>query len=75
MPTKMVLEEIGHQVDSLGDGVAATHRLVTDETLVTTTGRFFDRTREARAHAQAYDREARAELWRRSLELVGHPDV
>jgi hypothetical protein len=39
------------------------------------TGRFFDRTREARANAQAYDPPARAELWRRSLELVGHADI
>jgi NAD(P)-dependent dehydrogenase (short-subunit alcohol dehydrogenase family) len=39
------------------------------------TGRFFDRTREARADAQAYDAGARAGLWRRSLKLVDHPDV
>ena len=39
------------------------------------TGRFYDRTREARAAAQAYDAGARAELWRRSLELTGHPDI
>jgi NAD(P)-dependent dehydrogenase (short-subunit alcohol dehydrogenase family) len=75
MPTKMVLEEIGHHVDSLEDGVAATRRLVVDPDLAATTGRFFDRTREARPHAQAYDRGARAELWRRSLELTGEPDV
>jgi hypothetical protein len=37
------------------------------------TGRFYDRTQEARAAAQAYDPAARAELWRRSLELTGHP--
>ena len=29
----------------------------------------------ARAAAQAYDATARAELWRRSLELTGHPDI
>ena len=39
------------------------------------TGRFYDRTREAGAAAQAYDPGARAELWRRSLELTGHPDI
>ncbi|GLY77505.1 SDR family NAD(P)-dependent oxidoreductase [Actinoallomurus iriomotensis] len=71
MPTKMVLEEIGHSADSLETGVAATDRLVSDESLATTTGRFFDRTREARADAQAYDPAARARLWRRSLELTG----
>jgi NAD(P)-dependent dehydrogenase (short-subunit alcohol dehydrogenase family) len=74
MPTKMVLREIGHHVDSLEDGRAATERLVSDKSLATTTGKFFDRTRETRAHAQAYDAGARAELWRRSLELVGLAD-
>ncbi|HEY2947523.1 MAG TPA: SDR family NAD(P)-dependent oxidoreductase [Micromonosporaceae bacterium] len=75
MPTKMVLREIGQSIDSIEDGVAATHRLVADPALATTTGRFFDRTREARANAQAYDADARAELWRRSLRLVGHADL
>ena len=74
MPTKMVLQEIGHHVDSIDDGVAATYRLVTDPALATTTGWFFDRTREARANDQAYDRAARATLWQRSLELVQHDD-
>ncbi|WP_131769778.1 SDR family NAD(P)-dependent oxidoreductase [Candidatus Protofrankia californiensis] len=72
MPTKMVLAEIGHHVDSIDTGVDATHRLVTSTALATTSGRFFDRTRETRAHAQAYDSHARAELWTRSLTLVGH---
>jgi len=74
MPTKMVLQEIGHHVDSLEDGVAATYRLVTDPALADTTGRFFDRTREARAADQAYDGAARAALWQRSLELVERDD-
>jgi NAD(P)-dependent dehydrogenase (short-subunit alcohol dehydrogenase family) len=75
MPTKIVLEEIGHQIDSVEEGVAATHRLVSDRDLAGTTGRFFDRSRDSRANAQAYDARARAELWRRSLELIDHPDV
>jgi NAD(P)-dependent dehydrogenase (short-subunit alcohol dehydrogenase family) len=74
MPTKMVLQEIGRHVDSIEDGVAATYRLLTDPALATVTGRFFDRTREARADDQAYDPAARAALWRRSLELVEHSD-
>jgi NAD(P)-dependent dehydrogenase (short-subunit alcohol dehydrogenase family) len=73
MPTKMVLEEIGHHIDSIGTGVTATRRLVSDPALAGVTGRFYDRTREARAAAQAYDPSARAELWRRSLELTGDP--
>jgi NAD(P)-dependent dehydrogenase (short-subunit alcohol dehydrogenase family) len=74
MPTKMVLAEIGHQVDSLETGVDATYRLAADESLAGVTGKFFDRTREARANPQAYDASARAELWQRSLELVGRAD-
>ncbi|WP_220446983.1 hypothetical protein [Nonomuraea deserti] len=75
MPTKMVLQEVGHHIDSIEDGTAATHRLISDGALATTTGRFFDRTREARADAQAYDTRARAELWQRSLGLVSHDDL
>ncbi|MFJ8471327.1 SDR family NAD(P)-dependent oxidoreductase [Kitasatospora sp. NPDC094011] len=73
MPTKMVLQEIGYSIDSLEDGLAATHRLVTDPALAGVTGRYYDRLREARANRQAYDLRARAELWERSLKLVGHP--
>jgi NAD(P)-dependent dehydrogenase (short-subunit alcohol dehydrogenase family) len=75
MPTKMVLQEIGHSVDTIDVGVAATHRLVAYGELAGVTGRFFDRQREARANAQAYDAGARAQLWERSLELVGETDV
>jgi NAD(P)-dependent dehydrogenase (short-subunit alcohol dehydrogenase family) len=74
MPTKMVLQEGRHSIDSLEDGVASTRRLVRDPELAGTTGRFFDRTRESEADPQAYDPAARAELWRRSLELVGRDD-
>ncbi|MGH3376276.1 MAG: SDR family NAD(P)-dependent oxidoreductase [Actinoallomurus sp.] len=75
MPTKMVLQEVGHPIDSLEDGLTATARLVNDDDLAETTGRFYDRTRETRANGQAYDDDARAELWRRCLELVGADDV
>jgi NAD(P)-dependent dehydrogenase (short-subunit alcohol dehydrogenase family) len=75
MPTKMVTKEIGYTIDSISDGVAATSRLAIDPALAGVTGRFFDRAQEARANAQAYDPAARAELWRRSLELVDHPDI
>ena len=71
MPTKMVLQEIGHHVDELSTGVAAVRRLVTGPEVAGVTGRFFDRQRETRAHPQAYDESARAELWRRSEELAG----
>src|SRR5215204_5210740 len=71
MPTKMVLQEVGREVDSIEDGVEATRRLVVDPAVAQTTGAFFDRTRQARAQAQAYDTDARRELWERSLELIG----
>jgi hypothetical protein len=44
---------------------------VSDPALAGVTGAFFDRTREARADDQAYDPDARAELWRRATQLVG----
>ncbi|MEU6644519.1 SDR family NAD(P)-dependent oxidoreductase [Saccharomonospora sp. NPDC046836] len=75
MPTKIVLDEIGHSVDSLDAGVAATHRLIADGDLATTTGRFFNQAHDAKAHPQAYHDHARRELWQRSLELVDHPDI
>jgi NAD(P)-dependent dehydrogenase (short-subunit alcohol dehydrogenase family) len=75
MPTKMVLEEIGHSIDTLEVGEAATRRLVSDPSLANTTGRFFDRTREAHANAAAYDPDVRSRLWQLSLELTGAPDV
>jgi NAD(P)-dependent dehydrogenase (short-subunit alcohol dehydrogenase family) len=75
MPTKMVVREIGYSVDTLDEGVDATRRLVSGAEVATTTGRFFDRTRESTANPQAYDAAARAELWRRSLRLVDHADI
>jgi NAD(P)-dependent dehydrogenase (short-subunit alcohol dehydrogenase family) len=76
MPTKMVLKEIGHSVDSLEDGVAATYRLAVAPDLAGVTGRFFDRQRETRANPQAYDQSARTQLWHRTLDLIAptpHP--
>jgi NAD(P)-dependent dehydrogenase (short-subunit alcohol dehydrogenase family) len=73
MPTKIVLAEAGHSVDSLEEGVEATVRLATSPDVEVTTGRFFDRQSEARAHEQAYDAEARRRLWDLSVELTGAP--
>jgi NAD(P)-dependent dehydrogenase (short-subunit alcohol dehydrogenase family) len=75
MPTKMVLEEIGHSVDTLDAGVEATYRLATAPELEGVSGRFFDRLQETRADAQAYDADARRRLWDLSRELTGAPDV
>ncbi|MEY9966755.1 NAD(P)-dependent dehydrogenase (short-subunit alcohol dehydrogenase family) [Streptacidiphilus sp. MAP12-16] len=70
MPTKIVLAEIGHSIDTVEQGVTATHRLVSDQALAGTTGRFYDRTRDTRPHSQAYDSQARLRLWQTSLELT-----
>jgi NAD(P)-dependent dehydrogenase (short-subunit alcohol dehydrogenase family) len=70
MPTKMVLREIGHQVDDLSTGVEAVRRLALDPALAGVTGRFFDRQRETRPNPQAADRAAQARLREISLALV-----
>jgi NAD(P)-dependent dehydrogenase (short-subunit alcohol dehydrogenase family) len=75
MPTKMVLQEIGHSIDTLEDGEEATRRLVDSPELDGVTGKFFDRTREARANASAYHRAVQKQLWKLSLDLTGAPDV
>jgi NAD(P)-dependent dehydrogenase (short-subunit alcohol dehydrogenase family) len=75
MPTKMVIAEVGHSIDTLETGVDATARLAVGADVDGVTGRFFDRTRDSRANEQAYDAAARRELWQRSLELVDHPDI
>lgn len=75
MPTKIVLAEVGSSIDTLQAGVAATYRLVSDPRLDGVTGQFFNKTHAARAHRQAYDRNARAELWNGSLQLTGEPDI
>lgn len=58
MPTKIVAKPIS----SIADGVGATARLVAAPALDGVSGRYFNGTREARAHAQAYDPRARARL-------------
>ena len=70
MPTKIVLAEHGHSIDTLEAGVDATARLAVDPAVDGRTGRFYDRQREAEPHEQAYDPVARRELWLRSLELT-----
>jgi NAD(P)-dependent dehydrogenase (short-subunit alcohol dehydrogenase family) len=75
MPTKMVTAEYGRSVDTLEEGEAATRRLVDDPQLSGVTGTFFDRLREARAHASAYDPQVRRRLWQLSLDLTGAPDL
>jgi NAD(P)-dependent dehydrogenase (short-subunit alcohol dehydrogenase family) len=73
MNTKMVLESFGYTMSTVEDGVEATLRLAVSPELEGVSGRYYDRLREARADAQAYDPEARRRLWRLSERLVGWP--
>lgn len=70
MPTKMVLQSVGYSIDSLDTGVNSTLRLVQDPALAGITGQFFDRTKETRAHADAYRPEIRERLWIISEQLT-----
>jgi NAD(P)-dependent dehydrogenase (short-subunit alcohol dehydrogenase family) len=71
MPTKIVLEQHGHSVDSLEEGVEGTLRLAVGPELDGVTGRYFNRQVEARADDQAYDAAVRRRLWDLSAELTG----
>jgi NAD(P)-dependent dehydrogenase (short-subunit alcohol dehydrogenase family) len=71
MNTKMVSESFGYTMSTVEEGVEATLRLAVSPDLDGVSGRYFDRLREARAHEQAYDPDARRRLWRLSEQLVG----
>jgi NAD(P)-dependent dehydrogenase (short-subunit alcohol dehydrogenase family) len=73
MPTKIVLEQHGHSVDSLEEGVDATLRLAIGDDVDGVTGKYFNRQADAHADDQAYDEEARRRLWDLSAELTGEP--
>jgi NAD(P)-dependent dehydrogenase (short-subunit alcohol dehydrogenase family) len=66
MPTKIV----STPTSTLEEGVHATMRLVADDSISATTGKYFNGTREARADAQAYDEEPRRKLRALSEKLV-----
>ncbi|MFE5685231.1 SDR family NAD(P)-dependent oxidoreductase [Streptomyces sp. NPDC056512] len=56
----------------IDEGVRPTVRLITDPEIGSTTGRYFDRFTDARAHEQAYDKEARRRLMALTDELTGY---
>lgn len=70
MPTKMVLDSVGHSIDTLDTGLASTLRLIRDPALDSVTGRFYDRTAEARALPEAYREKAQQNLWHLSEQLT-----
>jgi NAD(P)-dependent dehydrogenase (short-subunit alcohol dehydrogenase family) len=66
MPTKIVPSPMS----TLEEGVDATLRLVADDALTGVPGRYFDGQREAAAHPQAYDSDARARLAATTNDLI-----
>jgi NAD(P)-dependent dehydrogenase (short-subunit alcohol dehydrogenase family) len=70
MPTKMVRDAGVSPVTPLEQGAAATLRLVASPELDGVTGKYFEGEREAAAHPQAYDPDARRRLRELSERLV-----
>ena len=71
LDTKMVREGFGAPEDPVDICIEAELYLGTSMDLQGVSGKYFDRTRPARAHAQSYDAEARRRLWQESLKLIG----
>jgi NAD(P)-dependent dehydrogenase (short-subunit alcohol dehydrogenase family) len=70
METKIVRADGISPTSSVGEGVQATLRLVTDPQLDDVSGRYFDTVHEAEPHPQARDPEARRRLRELSERLV-----
>jgi NAD(P)-dependent dehydrogenase (short-subunit alcohol dehydrogenase family) len=71
MDTTMVREAGVAPISSVDEGAEAIIRLAVSADLEAVSGRYFDRTRPARAHAQAYDEAARLRLRALSYKLTG----
>jgi hypothetical protein len=67
----MVFAARGSATSTLEEGVEATLKLVADESLDDTTGRYFNGLRDSDAVDQAYDPQARARLRELSDRLTG----
>lgn len=74
MPTKM-LDNPELSIDSIETGVRSTLRLVLSPELAGETGLFFDRTRDAPAHPDAYDLAQRDRLRSISERLAATPSA
>jgi len=70
MPTKMVHAYFGRTMETLEDGVASMLKVATDPALDGVSGVYFDHQVEARANDQAYDADARRQLWELSERLT-----
>ncbi len=71
MPTAMVEEGWGANVDKLATGVSSTRHLIDSPRLHGVTGQYFFRKSPEEALPQAYDRDVQDRLWRLSEELTG----
>jgi len=71
MDTAMVREAGVSPLSSVEDGAQAILNLAVSPQLETKTGLYFNETRESRANAQAYDRQARDRLRALSVQLTG----
>lgn len=71
LATKMVREGFGSPQGPVEVGIEAEVFLATAAELEGVSGEYFDRTRRARADAQAYDAQARRKLWELSERWVG----
>src|SRR3954453_13294056 len=73
MDTTMVRRAGVTPVSTVEQGADAVLNLAVSPALEGQTGLYFNDLREARAHSQAYDAEARQRLWALSLELTALP--
>ena len=73
MDTTMVRRAGVTPVSTVEQGAEAILNLAVGPGLEGRSGLYFNGLREARAHSQAYDAEARHRLWALSLELTGAP--
>jgi NAD(P)-dependent dehydrogenase (short-subunit alcohol dehydrogenase family) len=71
MDTTMVREAGVGPISSVDEGAETIIRLAVSTDLEAVSGRYFDRTRPARAHPQAYDEAARGRLRALSFVLTG----
>lgn len=74
MDTTMVRRAGVTPVSTVDQGAEAILNIARSPALEGRSGLYFNGLREARAHSQAYDAEARRQLWALSLELTGLPD-
>jgi len=74
MDTTMVRRAGVTPVSTVDQGADAILNLARSPSLEGRTGLYFNGLREARAHSQAYDADARLQLWALSLKLTGLTD-